>query len=163
MRYLYLIMPVTLLLLSRVVSKKEIIVHIFLSIPFILILTSHQLLPEFYYSQLKIDVQDLDRDYDGMMIVDRDRELIVASKAWQGNLYFVWLDDYLASKNKTNILKQYEYKEPVNGHLYNRLFFIMGRERVSDENYPDKNLTPSLSNYVKDKCYRIICVYRKQE
>ena len=168
-RYLYLIMPVTLLILSRIVSRKEIIAHILLSIPFIFILTATQFSTELWdHSDLNLDVHELENDYSGMMITDRNVDLVVASKAWKGNIYFIWLDDYLASKEGNAMLKKYEYTESVKGHLYKKLFFIMGQKRVSNDSYPDnlplivkKQLKPSLEGYVKDKCYRVICVYRK--
>ena len=171
MMYLYLIMPVSILLLSRVISKKEAIAHIILSIPVIILLISVQFTPKFVadnYTNLNLDIKEIGKDYQGSIIADKDLELTLSSRSWNKNLYFIWLNDYLASKNNIQILKKYEFKETVNDAMYKKMFLIWGDEFVSKEEYPDnlplivyKHLKPRNPGYVIEKCYRVICVYRK--
>lgn len=173
MMYLYLIMPISILLISRVVSKKEVIAHIVLSIPVIILLLSVQFTPKYVadnYTNLNLDIKELGEDYSGMIIADKDLELTLASRSWNENLEFIWLNDYLASKNNTQILKKYEFKETVNDAMYKKMYLTWGDELVSKKKYPDnlslivyKHLKPSIPGYVQNKCYRVLCVYRKTE
>lgn len=166
--YLYMMMPIALFLISKVVTKKEVLMHIIVSIPFIIMVLIPLLSTDKWDYNLNSDIKNLEHDYSGNIILDRNMDMIVASKAWNENLQFIWVNDYIASINKNNIFRQQEYHEPIKGDIYRRLFVTIGYERGSGGSYQENlplvvqnGQKISLEGYSAEKCYREICVYRK--
>lgn len=167
-KYLYIIMPVAILFLSKVVNKKEILIHIGLSLPFVILFISAQISEEWTFLGTQEDIRKLEEDYSGMIIADKDLELILASQSWGEKIDFVWRDEYLASQNENPIVKRYEYHEKVKEDFYKSYFLTFGDEFISKMAYPDNlplitrsYLNPSIPDYKLERCYRVLCIYRK--
>ncbi len=159
-----IISPLIVILLSKVLSDKELKWHCILSIILILFLTWG------YFgttedSLIQKDMESISQDYQVDYIIGGPmKALKLAMFSWKDKPYFVWYQDFEASlKNKT-IIRDYEISFESKIPLKSK-FRIIGRfDRYRNTTYENYILveekSKTLEDFEKDRCYEKLCVYK---
>ena len=181
--YFILISPIIVVLLSKTLSKKEILMHSIISIGLIIILTgsffginSDSLSAGSFFginsdSLVKNDIEKIIKEFDTSYIIGGPFESIWFSIfSWENKPYFVWYQDYEASLDNRTTIREYNYSFDSRIPLKDRLRFSASFDRFDPNKiYDDYILVtakkqdefPDLSNFTLNKCYEILCVYEK--
>ncbi len=164
-RYIYMIAPTYLYLLSKVITKKSLVIHAVISIPIILFFIFFSLTPVNNEIAMFNDLKDIKADFPSKFyVVDKTYELVLAAGSWDAT-QFLWLSDYtLPERGQT--LNEYVIEENSADYLWKRLYFKVGflsnREQEYDKGYPIIMHNSSIldfKGYALRKCYREMCVY----
>jgi len=168
--HFFSIVPIAVVLLSKTLSGKQAAISALLSIPLIIYLSMPGI-SSAWTSSMQSDIAQMQNEFNyDAVIADRNLELPLAANIWSSRPYVIWLDEYLASKTGTKVLKTYELSEEprFNNFKIARLSFsyIANTAEQYPENLPFltkiNGEAPPLEGYALSKCYKGICVYEKQ-
>ena len=180
-KYFILISPIIILLLIKVYNKNDIKWHILISIFLIAFLTSsyfltssnlYQISEDYNDDLIKNDLNNIFNDYNTKYIVAGPFEATqFAQFIWQEKPYFIWFQDYQASINNKSIIREYNINFDSNIPLKNQLQISAYFNRYDNKTYDNKDFIlvtklsnenfPELSNFNLDKCYEVLCAYKK--
>ena len=160
MKYFIILSPVIILLLVKVLNKKDIKIHCIISIILILFFTASYFSPNELI--IKEDLSEIKKDYSVDYIISGPFEAPrFAQYSWENKPYFVWLQDFEASiKNKTRI-REYNFIFNSKIPLKNKLEISASFDRFEDKNYQNFIIVSEkkLEDYSQIKCYKKLCVY----
>jgi hypothetical protein len=167
LKYFFLISPLIILVLSECFNKRDIKWHCILSIPVILLLT-YGFFGANEDFKIQQDVHSILNDYKVDYIIGPPLAAnSLATFFWQNNPRIVWLEDYLASVKNETEFRSYKinlssYKMRLNSNLE----FSVAFRRFEDKQYNNyililKKSDPVTEEFKLDKCYQILCVYKK--
>jgi hypothetical protein len=165
LKYFLILSPIILLILSEVLSDKEVKWHCYISIVLISLLTFGY----FTYSQdkdMSSDLNQIIKDYNPSYIVASDYSAPqFASSVWKDSPKFVWFEDFKASRSNQSVLRSYQFEfRPREMNLNNLLFFTAGFKRFDNATYSNAIIVSDNKNFTyegfhNDKCYKALCVY----
>ena len=173
LRYVLILAPISILLISKVITKKELVINSIISVLLIIFL----LYPSFADNSEKLIQDDLNQ-----ISKDFQNEVFFAGNEQEGDAYLVyslvywgkdikeiisWQDLQLVLNNKTNF-QQYRYESKAKVGETRNVWLEFGVSRVDNRTYEDvdylissKNET-SLKNFKLVKSYTTLNVFRKE-
>jgi len=169
LKYFMLISPIVILLLSGILSKKEIKWHCILSIPLIILLTWSF----FGYNSdvsaqkdIRIIIQNYNVNY---IIAEPYNANYIASFLWQNNPKIIWFEDYNASINNQTSWKTYDFQiSHPRISLREDIHILAVFQRPENITYENSilvaekmgNESSELFGFKLDRCYGSLCVYK---
>ena len=166
-KYFLILSPIILLLLSTILTKKEIKWHCILSIILTIFLTFN-----FFIIGENIIIQEelskIGEEFNPDFIIGSPFESIkLAAHSWNSKPYFGWYNDLQASIKNQSSIRDYNFEFESKIPLRDKLTFSAEFKRFSNRNYDNFILVteksekefPELANYNLEKCYEILCVY----
>jgi hypothetical protein len=165
----FIITPILIILLSKTFTNKDIVLHAFISILIIVLLTSGYFMDS-HENDLKSDLNLIIKDYNPSFIVaDKYNANNFASLLWYDEPKILWADDYGAYLNNRTILKSYVFElRPTIIELDKVLEFRADFNRFSNFSYEDYIYVAKRGSDVEieileiDKCYETLCVYTEK-
>lgn len=165
--YFLILSPILLILLSKILTQKEVVWHCAISIFLILILT----FGFFTFNEetlLKKDLGMIREDYDFDYVIGGPFEVLkLASMVWDDDFYFVWFQDFEASLENQTEIRGYDFDFDSKVPLKDKLVISASFNRYEDKTYENyifvtKKDFEYLDNLKLSKCYNILCVYEKK-
>ncbi len=164
-KYFFIITPMVIILLSEVLSKKEIKWHAIISVFIIGIMI-------FGFFGITKDVL-IQKDLKKIIKESNPENIIVASFQanhlatfiWEDNPKFIWYRDYDASINNKTIFREYNFDLNKNQKLNTREIFGISASFKRYENKTYENFVlvsekeKGFEGYKESKCYDVLCVY----
>jgi hypothetical protein len=168
-KYFIIIAPIIIILLSKILTNKEIKWHCIISLFLIVSLTFS------YFSitdnmKIKQDLDNLHQQYDVDYIIGGPYEsLKFAMLSWKNKPYFVWYQDFKTGLENKTTIRGYEFVTESKIPLKSRLRICGYFDRFENKTYENyiivTDKTPEefkdLRNYSLDRCYEKLCVYKK--
>jgi len=164
LKYFFLIVPIIIILLSEILTDKEIKWHIIISIFLIGFLTFG-----FFGATNDVLIQnDLDKiieEYNPDCIIgDFGKANKLAVFLWEDSPKVIWFEEYESSIKNNTILKSYSLGLNKNQRMNTRdILFISAEFRnpydFNCENYIFVSENSELEGFEKIKCYGVLCVY----
>jgi len=166
-KYFLILSPIILLLLSTVLTKKEIKWHCILSIILTIFLTfnfftiGENILIE---KELNIIKEEFNPDF---IIGSPFESVKLAAHSWNSKHYFGWHNDLQSSIKNESLIRGYNFEFESKIPLRDKLTFSAEFKRFSNREYNNFILVteksekefPELTSYNLKKCYEILCVY----
>jgi len=173
LEYFIIISPLILLLLSQVLSKNEVKLHCILSIILIVFLTWNFFIidedkTENYSPIITNDLNLIKKEFKPNYIAAGPLEAIwMATYSWENTPYFIWYQDLQASLENKQRKRGYKFEFNSKAPLRERLTFSVDFNRFSNKSYDDyilvtKSKFEDLENYNLQKCYEVLCVYKRK-
>jgi len=170
-RYFFIIAPILILMLSEVLSKKDIKIHAAISIIIIVLMTNSFFLDN-HQVRIQEDIKnfvDEFGDYQYAVVYPANYANRLAFYSMESTPRFVWFGDYSASLKDETFIRGYEFE--IGGGQSPQLKDTLKvsaqfhrPEQKSYENYviiAEKRHT--LNEFEKIKCYQEVCVYKNKE
>ncbi|MEA3329283.1 MAG: hypothetical protein U9Q06_00885 [Nanoarchaeota archaeon] len=165
MKYFMLFSPIIILLLSNILTKKEIKLHCLISIILIIILT----FSFFGITKDKLIQEDIDKIAQEFM----EREIIggpfegnkLATFLWEDEPKIIWFMDFEAGVKNKSSLKKYSFEINKNKNTREILEISVDFKRLNNLNYENyiivsENKEEMLKRFELIKCYETLCVYQ---
>ena len=175
-RYSIIIAPLSLLLISKTINKKALIINYVLSVVFIIFLVY----PAFIDStdaNIAGDLKQIGVDFTnevflaGSSIKGQEDDYLVFSTLYYGDKikeFVSWQDYNLAIKNET-IFYQVKFEPDYSKvNEIRNMFIILGMSRVSDRNYSEvkylisREKETELKNFKLIKEYKVLNIFKKE-
>jgi hypothetical protein len=165
-KYFLIVSPILLLLLSEVLSEKDLKIHCLISIVIALILIS-----SFFginnETQSQKDLKKIEQDYNTKYIIGGPSEsLFYSMLSWTNTPYFVWLEDYQVSVQNKTSFRDYSFTFNSKVPTKDKLEITAVFERYENKTYDNYILVTSnknfegLEKFKLDRCYEKLCVYK---
>jgi hypothetical protein len=166
LKYFLLIAPIAIILLSKVISDKEIKWHALLSM-IIIVALSWGFIFVNEERQIAKDLIQINADYQNLSyIVAGPYEAIeLGSLYWGEKPYMAWYEDFMASKENRTALRGYRFAFDSKIKLRDTLVFSANFERNDNKTYKNyviasiANLS-NVSGFSQQKCYAVLCIYK---
>ncbi len=169
-KYFFIISPLIIILLSNFITEKNLKVHCLISIGIIVLLTFTFFgVNELNNDKLiQKDIKNIMNDFNSEYILGGPFEsLDFATFSWEERPYFIWWQDYLASLEGKENLREYNFKFNSKIPLNEMLQFSVLFDRFENKTYENFILVtqktqeefPELKNFKLKKCYETLCVY----
>jgi len=188
-RYLLSIAPFIILLLSKSLKKKWIVINSVISLILIIILT-HNYFGNNENNILKNDLINLEKDFEEKIFVTSDGDAYFFPALYWNDFHYIWLRDYTLYKQNKTIYNNYsissrptikeskvlkasvnfnQIRDPILEKVSDKdLLFIFKKDEIAEYNEKTNTLIVmwfkeriKLSNIKLIKCYNIVCVYKK--
>jgi len=166
LKYFFLIAPIITILLSKVLTNKEIKWHIIISVFLIGFLTFG-----FFGTTkdvlIKNDLDKIIEEYNPDCIVgDLGKANKLAIFLWEDYPKVIWFEEYESSIKNNSILKSYSLGLNKNQKMNTKDILFISAEfkspyEVDYENYIFVSESSELEGFKKNKCYEVLCVYEK--
>lgn len=163
-KYFIILSPIIIILLSGVLSNREIKWHCILSIIILIFMVKGFFIEDVIVNS---DLQKIKQDYNEKYIIGGPLEAArLAAFSWDNKPYFVYYDDFEASLNNETFFRQYAFNFDSNIMPFNEKFQIIGSfSRYENKTYKDYIIVASNNKEIPgktpDKCYEELCVYNK--
>lgn len=165
MKYFIMFSPIAIVLLSKVITKKEMLVNCVLSILLIVIFTNSYFdTNAAVYSTIK-DLERIKEDFSFKeVIAGGDQALFLASYSWTKEPRFIWWKDYQLSKEDKTDFSSYSFSTNPIIDQHEILELNVKLKRNSNRTFEDLPLiAPKDMKISKEfklvKCYELLCVY----
>lgn len=168
-KYFLIIAPISIILLAKTLTNREIKWHCILSVFMIGILTLSYI--NFFYSYEKDIEKDLNKiisdfpNIDSIIVSPDIGDVIALSTfSWKNKPYFVWYSVFKTSENNKTSIRGYNFpfdSDKIN--LRDRLVISASfdiRENKTYNNYILLSDVRGMQGYIKDKCYSVLCIYK---
>ena len=160
-KYFFLIAPIVIIILSNILSDRNVKTHILISVVLIVFLTSGF----FSITHIQNDLNEIQKDFSPDYIIgDVGRANKLAMFLWEDSPKVIWFEEY--EKNKS--MKSYSIKLNKNNNINTREELILSIDFQSPydiyyENYifvsEDAELVDESLKLIK--CYEVLCVYEE--
>jgi len=166
-KYFFLISPIFILLLAKVISWKEVKWHAIISVILIIFLTFG-----FFVS---INDAVIDKDIH-KVILDFNQSYFIAGSyeapkfatfLWEDSPKIIWFEDYEASLNKSENLKEYSFLTEPRIDTRELIEFSVNFKRPKNISYENPIFISEKKDLMKDKfelikCYELLCAYENE-
>ncbi|MFA5020211.1 MAG: hypothetical protein WC533_03870 [Candidatus Pacearchaeota archaeon] len=165
LKYFIIISPILILLLSPLLTKKEIKWHCVVSVILIVILT-FGFFGATKDSKIQEDLLKIKGDFKTEYIIAGPYEAPkIAAQLWEDSPKIAWIEDFEASRENKTVLKEYSIKTNSKINLRENLEISAKFNRFGDYNYDNYIIVSEKESELpegleKEKCYSILCVYR---
>jgi len=165
-KYFMIIAPIIIILLSLVMTEKEIKWHCILSIILIVLMTFSYFTPN-PQSSINQDMKEILHDYSNVsyiLVYPGNDANTMAVFSWQDNPRFVWFQDYEASLTNQTRIKGYDFSFNSKIPLKDRLVISASFNRFENKTYSNyiaiSQNKDEIPGFAIEKCYKVLCVYK---
>ena len=164
--YFLILTPVTLIILGKYLTEKEIKWHCYISIIIIIFMTWNF----FVVSEEHLihdDLEKITQEFDAEYILSGPHEAVGLSVVWWENSpKFVWWQDYKASIDNQTTIKSYNIGIDPKINLRSHVEIVADFKRGNNKTYENYILVTKLDfeelkDFNLNKCYDVLCVYEK--
>ena len=158
------LLPILLIFLGSVLTKREIRWNYIISVFIIIFLTWNYV--------LDFGEQEIQKDFEDIIAESGDVDYIItgvyeanelASLSWDDEPYFAWYEDYKALEENRSSLRGYDFG--FNSRLILRDQFVISADfkRINNRTYENSVFASrrgEIPGLEEDKCYRVLCTYK---
>ena len=166
--YFLILTPVTLIILGKYLTEKEIKWHCYISVIIIIFMTwNFFLISEEYLIQK--DLEKITQEFEAEYILSGPHEAVGLSAVWWESFpKFIWWQDYEASINNQTTIRSYNIGINPKINLRSNLEIIANFNRGNNKTYEDYILVTwsdfeELKDFNLIKCYDVLCVYERYD
>jgi hypothetical protein len=165
LKYFLVLAPILLIMLSEVLTKKEIKIHCLISLILIIFLAQGY----FGYnedSKMQSDIQKIIEDYqENELVAGPYQANNLAVFLWENHPRIYWYEDFIASRKNQTTFKKYELTFQSKITLREDIGINIVFNRNSNKTYENPifilKKTENSGNLNLDKCYEVLCAYRQ--
>ena len=165
-KYFFLLAPIIILILGKILSNKEIKIHMILSLILIIILT-HGFFGTNEDLLVKSDIQKIVNEYNPSFIIAEPYKADkISTYLWEDSPKVVWFMNFNANLKSEPILKEYGFDMNKNEKIKTREIVSIGAKFKNGyfeeyENYifVSEGENKFCENCSLEKCYEVLCVY----
>jgi hypothetical protein len=165
-KYFFLLTPIIILLLSKILTQKEIKIHLVISLILIIFLT-HSFFGVNEDVLIKEDIQKIVQDFEvSHIIAEPYKADKISTYLWADSPKVVWFMNYNAEIGGDDVLKSYEFDLNKNERIKTREIVGAGMkfkngysEEYGDYIFVSEGENKFCENCVLDRCYDTLCVY----
>ena len=165
-KYFIMFSPIMIILLSKVINKKEMLINCILSLVLIIMVTNGYFSPDAAVYYTINDLEKIKEDFSFKeVIASENQALFLASYSWTKEPRFIWWEDYQLSKENKTDFSSYSLSTTPKIDQHKILELNARLKRSSNRTFEGLPLIAPKPQQVSPeefkliKCYDLLCVY----